>query len=94
MSRRIVRSSRATRDLYEVWRYIAEDDVTAADRHIIRIEDKLIFLAQWPNSGALRPHFGRDVRSFVLGRYTILYRPIADGIRVLRVMHGARKAIV
>jgi plasmid stabilization system protein ParE len=35
----------------------------------------------------------RDVRRFHVGNYIIYYEPIPSGIRVLRVLHGAREQL-
>jgi toxin ParE1/3/4 len=40
--------------------------------------------------GRLRGDLLPDLRGFVVGRYLIFYRPIEDGIEVVRVFHGAR----
>ncbi len=41
--------------------------------------------------GTSREEYGPGVRSFHVGQYLIFYRPIADGIELLRVLHGARR---
>ena len=38
----------------------------------------------------LRPDLPKRPRSFSAGSYVILYKPIADGIEVARVVHAAR----
>ncbi|TFF17200.1 type II toxin-antitoxin system RelE/ParE family toxin, partial [Jiella endophytica] len=45
---RITRRPRAREDLLEVWGYIADDNETAADRMLDRIEQKLFMLADHP----------------------------------------------
>lgn len=32
----------------------------------------------------------KDIRSFSVGRYVVYHQPIKDGIRIGRVIHGAR----
>jgi toxin ParE1/3/4 len=87
---RIVRSAAAERDAVEIWRYIAGDDADAANRLLDRIDEKLRFLAESPLAGTPRSEIGRDVRSFAVGNYLIFYRPLSDGIRVLRLLNAAR----
>jgi plasmid stabilization system protein ParE len=41
-------------------------------------------------AGAARPELGSEVRAFVAMRWNVLYRPVAGGILVLRVIDGAR----
>ena len=40
--------------------------------------------------GRMRDDLQPDLRSFAAGSYLIFYRPIDDGIEVVRVLHGAR----
>ena len=40
--------------------------------------------------GTARPDLGEDLRVFSHKRYVIVYRALADGIEVLRVVDGAR----
>ena len=52
-------SSRAERDLDEVWLYVAEDaSPTTADRLIDDIVDRFDLLTEQPRMGRLRPEFG------------------------------------
>jgi toxin ParE1/3/4 len=86
---RVVRSRAAARDLRQIWDYIAEDDPAAADRVLSRIEDRALVHADFPQSGSLRSELG-GARSFAVGNYLIFYRPIPDGIRLLRVLNASR----
>jgi toxin ParE1/3/4 len=85
---RIAPSARA--DLSEIFDYIARDKPIAAVRWIDTIEAKCDLIATSPNFGDRRPEFGADIRSSVVGRYVIFYRPIDDGIEVVRVIAGDR----
>lgn len=81
---------RAKIDLTEIWDYIAEDSATRADIFIETIEQKLKILAERPSMGRMRDILGDGLHSFPVGRYVIFYRPLQDGIDVIRVLHGAR----
>ncbi len=35
-----------------------------------------------------------DCRHFSVGQYVIYYRPVADGIELIRILHGARSVDV
>lgn len=85
MARRIERRPRARRDLVEIWVYIARDDERAADRLLDRIERALRTLADNPLIGRARPELAPDLRSLTVGRYVLLYLPLADGIDLIRV---------
>jgi toxin ParE1/3/4 len=74
----------------DIWGYVARENPDAADRLLERIDKKCRLYATQPQMGSLRPDLGRHVRCFPVGNYVVIYRPIADGIVVLLVVHGAR----
>jgi toxin ParE1/3/4 len=86
----IVRTAEAQSDLWEILLFIARDNEDAAFRLIDTIDEKLRMLAEFPGAGQARPELLPNLRSFPVGRYLIFYRPIENGIEVLRVIHGAR----
>jgi len=87
----ILRTHLARRDLDEIWYFIARDNVSAADNLLEEIERKCCLLAEFPELGQLRPEFRTgQYRSFTVRKYVIYYRPVADGILIARVLHGAR----
>lgn len=86
----VFRSRQAEGDLLEIWAYIARHNAGAADRALDRIENSCDLLARNPLMGPARPDLRRDLRYHSTGSYLILYRPVADGIEVVRVVHGAR----
>ncbi len=81
---------RANADLAEIWDYIAADNEAAADRVAVRFDVTFGMLAQHPQAGRLRDDVAGNVRTFPVGQYLILYRPIKDGVDIVRVVHGAR----
>ncbi len=87
---RITRRSLAEADILEIWDYIADDSIDAADRWVDRLDEQLGLLAEQPMMGRSRDELSPGVRSFPLGRYVIFYAPLDDGIDVIRVLHGAR----
>jgi toxin ParE1/3/4 len=87
----IRRTAQAEEDLIDFWLYIAQDNPGAADRLLDEIEDKFSLLAANPKLGPARPDIAEDCRYFPVGRYLILYRLIADGIEVVRVVQGSRR---
>ena len=87
---RVTRRPLAADDIAEVWDYIAEDNLDAADRWIDRLDEQFGLLATQPLMGRARPELGPELRSYPFGRYMIFYAPLADGIDVIRVLHGAR----
>ncbi len=94
MSGRIVRHPRTRQDISEQARYIADDNPAAAERFVAAVEQAFAMLADMPGMGAPREHGGLKglrmwpVRGFE--RHLIFYRPIEDGIEVIRVLHASR----
>jgi toxin ParE1/3/4 len=76
----------ARRDLQEIHAYIARENPLAALDMVLSIQQKLVFLAEYPYAGRAY----REVRTYPVGSYRILYQPTRTGIRVLRVVHGRR----
>jgi toxin ParE1/3/4 len=84
------RNPLAREDLIEIWTYIASDDPNAADRLLDSLEEKFDPLARNPGIGVRRPKIGRNVRSFPVGNYLILYRSHSGGMEIVRVVQGQR----
>jgi plasmid stabilization system protein ParE len=81
----------ALADLDELWSYIAEDNVDAADRVVASILSACKLLAERPRIGHSRPDIiARPVLFWSVGKYTIVYRPDEAPLRVIAVLHGAR----
>jgi toxin ParE1/3/4 len=77
-------------DLADIWWYIAQDNERAADVIIVKITQKFDELLVNPGIGRTRNDLAPMLRSVPVGKYLIFYRPIAEGIEVVRVVHGAR----
>ena len=96
MKLRILRHRKFKRDALEVYIYIGEDNLDAAERFLRALDGDLHKLAEMPGMGALR-EFPRPelagVRSWPVSGfrdYLIFYRHVGDCLEALRVMHGAR----
>jgi toxin ParE1/3/4 len=87
---RILRTPAAEEDVWEIALYIALDNEAAAVRLLDRFDKTFRMLADFPRGGPARPELGENVRSFPVGNYLVFYRPLDDGIEILRVLHGAR----
>jgi toxin ParE1/3/4 len=87
--RRAEFTARASRELRAVRRWIAADGGAAvADQMIERLLTAARLLAERPKIGRERPEVSPGLRSFVAWPYVIFYRPLAQGARVVRVIHG------
>jgi toxin ParE1/3/4 len=87
---RIVRAKQVKDDLEEIWLYIADDNIEAAEELLDRFEHVFDRLRESPGIGLARPHLGPNIRSFPVGNYLIFYRPIRGGIEIIRVLSGYR----
>jgi toxin ParE1/3/4 len=87
---RVIRSPEADADVDEITLHIARDNVNAALALIDRLDNTLKLLAWMPNLGPARPELGPLVRTLPLGNYLIIYRPVQDGVELVRFVHGAR----
>jgi toxin ParE1/3/4 len=88
---RVLLRPRAKRDLDQIGDYIAErggDD--RADRMLDRIAQAMHRIADHPLTGRTRDELQSGLRSVPIQSYIIFYVPLPDGIRVVRVLHGAR----
>ena len=90
MSRLII-TPRAANDLEEIGDYIAFDNPNAALKTIERLEAAADLLSRNPLIGVLRKDIAKNVRAFPVGNYLILFRPLADGVEIVRYVHGARQ---
>jgi len=88
---RIEKTTRAETDAIEIWLYIAGDNPSAASETLDDIERRLESLAIMPESAEAIPAFGRNLRRSTVGNYVVYYRPIPDGIEVIRILQGSRQ---
>ena len=86
----IIKRPSSRTDLIEIWDNIADDSEARADKFIDELDKKFQVLAKKPNLGRLRDELAKDLRSVPFGRYIIFFLPLADGIELVRVIHGAR----
>lgn len=88
---RIIRRRKAENDLLDLWDYIEHaSGVARADAYIHRLERALQALAAQPGLGRLRDELGENLHSLPVASHLIFYRPIEDGIEVVRIIHGNR----
>src|SRR5436309_3862651 len=78
-------------DYNRIYDYIAANNELAADQLLQTFDQKLELLSGMPGAGVARPDLGKNIRSWSVGNYLLLYRPIDGGIELLRVIHGARQ---
>lgn len=81
----------ALADIDELWDYIAEDNLDAANRVSDAILDACALLASQPLIGHARQDLTtRSVLFWSSGKYLIVYRPDTEPLRIIAVFHGSR----
>lgn len=81
----------ASRDLENILDYLAEESsLNKAEKFLAQINKKCRTLANFPNMGKSREELLPLLRSFPMDDYLIFYRPINNGIEILRVVSGYR----
>jgi toxin ParE1/3/4 len=94
MTKRVVQRRLAEQDIVDQAVHIHRDNPASARRFLEAVDHALAMLLDMPEIGAPRHHGGIEglrmwrVRSFE--RHLIFYRPVADGIEVIRVLHASR----
>ena len=83
-------SAAARRDLKEIWKYIADDNVVAADELLDHIGSVLDLLGRSPMLGRSRDDLAVGLRSFAVGNYVVFYLPRRGGITAIRILSGYR----
>lgn len=87
---RIVITDPAKQDLLDISRFIARNNQDAARQIKQRIKQVCRTLADFPKMGRRWDNIVPPLRSFPVDSYLIFYRPIAEGIEVVRVVSGYR----
>ena len=81
----------AEQDLNEIWEYIADDSIDAADHWIDKLFDAFRSLAQSPGMGHKREDLtASPVLFWPVGAYLVLYRVQTEWIEIVAVTQGAR----
>ena len=83
----------AEAELDGIWYYIAKESgsIEIADRVIDSVTDRFFLLARFPQMGRRRDEDLRPgLRSFVVGKYVIIYRLKGEEVLVLHVIRGSR----
>ena len=93
---RLIVSEEADTDTDDIEFYIAMHNEDAGRHFSAAVRETFTFLLENPGAGWMRERVSNQrlvirqwpVRGF--SNYLIFYRPMDDGIRILRVLHGAQ----
>lgn len=81
----------AEEDLESIADYIAEDNPSRAVTFVQELREKCRRLSEMPRSAPARPELGADIRSRPAGNYVVYYRPLSDGVEIIRILHARRE---
>lgn len=96
MSPIVLKRPQVEQELVDIYAYLGERNVAAAERFLKVAEEAFTFLARFPKAGRPWPSESErlaGVRSWTMPKfrsYRIFYRPIPDGIEVLHLFHAKR----
>ena len=81
----------AHQDIVEIWEYIAENNLAAADRVVDEIHAGFDRLALTPRAGFKRTDWtDQPLRFWLVSKYLIAYFPDTAPVQIIGVLHGAR----
>jgi toxin ParE1/3/4 len=83
-------SPAAEADLMDIATFVAQDNPKRALTFVDELEGKCNALGGAPGIGTSRPELGEGICMLPHGRYLIFYRAVNKGLRIERIMHGAR----
>lgn len=87
----VEKSTQARIDLLGIWRYVADETAPElADRLLDRIDRCCEVLSEYPKMGRQQSALASELRSFPVESFIVFYRPIDDGVEVVRVLHESR----
>ena len=83
----------AERDVEEIWSYIADDNPENATAFILRLEEQIEALGQFPERCPLIPEnelLGTGYRHIIYGAYRTIFRITGKTVFIVRIIHGQR----
>ena len=87
---RLLRTEQAQQDLEGILDYLDTQSTEAADRFADKFDRTCALYSDHPQMGTSAEAYATDLRHFTVWNYAIFYRPIAEGIELIRIIHGAR----
>jgi toxin ParE1/3/4 len=76
--------------LQDVWDYLSQFNLDAADQTVEAIADTYLTLFDMPMLGRSRDELLPGLRSLVVKKYVVFYRIEGDVLIIARIIHGAR----
>jgi len=86
---RILRTRQSREDYVSIEDYIAQSSPQNAAMIIRLFDERLQMLASNNLMGRPRPELAPNLRSWNVHRFVLFYRPIDDGVILIRVLHAS-----
>lgn len=84
-------SPQAQTDLDDLWFYVAQDNVDAADRLLDEVHAAFLKISEMPGMGHRRDDLVNEpLRFWKVHSYLIIYRPETSPLEIVRVISGYR----
>lgn len=83
-------SPRARQDLLDIGDYIAKDSLANARRFVAKLMEHCKRIGRAPMGYVSREDLAPGLCMAALDRYVIFFRVLDGGVRIERVLHGAR----
>lgn len=83
----------AEADVAEIWDYIAKDKPEAATAFILRLEEQIGTLENFPERCPLVPEnklLGTAYRHLIYGNYRTIFKIVGKRVIILRILHGSQ----
>ena len=95
MARRLAKitiTRRANADLRRIWRFIAQDNKTAASKFLFKIDQRISQLVDFPASGSLHDEIRENCRMLVVAGYRILYEydDLQNAVEIVAIVEPYR----
>lgn len=83
-------SDQAAQDIENIWKYVAQNNLQAANNLFDTLRESFAKLAKFSQIGRQRPELAFSLRSFPVKNYLIFYRSIDEGIEIVLILHGSQ----
>jgi toxin ParE1/3/4 len=83
-------SPKSRQDLIDIGDFIAKDSRANARRFVGKLMAQCQRIGHAPLAYASREDLAAGLRMAPMGRYVVFFRVLDDGVRIERVLHGAR----
>jgi len=84
-------TSQAKQDIKDIWLYITNDSIRAADNVLECLEQAFYKLANNPNMGSKREDLtNKPLRFWIVYNYYIIYDPNTNPLQILRIISSYR----